>query len=336
MKRNLKLSVLDLAPVFGDADAHYALQQALRLARRAEELGYHRYWVAEHHDMLGLACTSPEVLLAHIGAQTSQIRLGSGALLLPHYKPLKVAESFHLLASLYPGRIDLGIGRAPGGSAHATIALSGNFLESLRHLPDALKALMELLAGEYRQDGEPVVARPVPPQPLAVWMLGTNQKSASYAAEFGTGYVFGQFMSDNDGAEMLSAYRQQFRPSRLMPEPQAIVAVSIVCAESEAEAKRLASQTAGWFQPEADKPGGTTANAALAGVGSPDAASKAQAELEPPTPSRRMLVGTPDQIRRKLEQLRELYGVDEFLLVSPVPDYEKRLRGYEWVAGACL
>ncbi len=160
----LKLSVLDLVPVLDEADAAYALSQAVELAQTAERLGYTRYWVAEHHDMPHLACTSPEVLLAHVGARTQRIRIGSGALLLPHYKPLKVAESFHLLASLYPGRVDLGIGRAPGGSAHVSIALSGNFLENVRQLPDKLKELLELLEGSFQLDGQKVTARPTPPR----------------------------------------------------------------------------------------------------------------------------------------------------------------------------
>ncbi|GGF80750.1 hypothetical protein GCM10010912_27360 [Paenibacillus albidus] len=158
----LKLSVLDLVPVLEKANATFALEQAVELAQTAERLGYNRYWVAEHHDMPELACTAPEVLLAHIGAKTDRIRIGSGALLLPHYKPLKVVESFNLLASLYPGRIDLGMGRAPGGSAHVSMALSGNFLENVRQLPESLRGVTELLQGNFEFEGQRVSAARFP------------------------------------------------------------------------------------------------------------------------------------------------------------------------------
>ncbi len=296
--------------MFGGADASYALGQALELAQAAERLGYTRYWVAEHHDMPGLACTSPEVLLAHIGARTERIRLGSGALLLPHYKPLKVVESFHMLASLYPGRVDLGLGRAPGGSAHVSMALSGNFLENVRKLPESLRGITELLQGNYEWEGEPVTARPTPPVTPEPWMLGTNRKSAAYAAEFGTGYVFGQFMSDLAGEDVLPAYREAFVPSRLCPEPRAIVALGVVCADTEDEAKQLAGAGDALFPNEGDT-------------------------LEPsPLADRKLLVGTPNEVKARLEQLSLLYGVDEIIIVTMIPDYRKRLRSYELLAEA--
>ncbi|MFD0695808.1 MsnO8 family LLM class oxidoreductase [Paenibacillus sp. GCM10027628] len=309
----MKLSVLDLVPVFAPADPAYALEQAVMLAQAAERWGYSRYWVAEHHDIQGLACTSPEVLLSHIGARTTRIRLGSGALLLPHYKPLKVAELFQMLATLYPGRIDLGIGRAPGGSAHASIALSGNFLEHVRQLPESLQTLMALLDNRFELEGQSVTARPVPKTPPQVWMLGTNTKSADFAAQFGTGYVFGQFMSDNDPAEVLAAYRRQFQPSTALRAPQAISAVGVICAETEAEAeaKRLMAEGSAWQKP---------------------ATEAAANEPSQTTPNPNLIIGTAKQVKSQLEQLGEVCGIDEFLVVTQVPDYEKRLRSYELLA----
>lgn len=304
----MKLSVLDLVPLIGSADAAFALEQAVKLAQTAEASGYNRYWAAEHHDMPGLACTSPEVLLAHIGAKTNRIRIGSGALLLPHYKPIKVAESFHLLASLYPNRVDLGIGRAPGGSAHVTMALSGNFLENVYRMPETLRDLIELLQGTYRLDGQPVIARPTPPAPPELWMLGTNRKSAAYAAEFGTGYVFGQFMSDADGDEMLAVYRDHFRPSALCPSPRAIVAVGVICAETDDEAVRLASTRPTWATPDAK---------------SPERRSESGGSW---------LVGSPQKVKAGLKQLSDKYGVDEMIVVTPIQDYDQRLRSYELIA----
>ncbi|MDF2958646.1 MAG: alkane 1-monooxygenase [Paenibacillus sp.] len=318
----MQLSVLDLVPVFKDASPAAALEQAVRLARTVEKLGYNRYWAAEHHDMQGLACTSPEVLLAYIGARTERIRLGSGALLLPHYKPVKVAESFHLLASLCPGRIDLGIGRAPGGSAHASMALSGNFLENVRYLPESLQALTELLEHSYRIEGQPVTARPFPPVPPEVWMLGTNSKSAAYAAEFGTGYVFGQFMSDRDGLEVITEYRQKFKPSRLCAVPRVIAAIGVICAETGEEAEKLAAEAGAWFRPQGQAEHET-------GHGQETAAKQTGTSAQ-----RKLLTGTPEQVKVQLEELSGLYGTDEFLAVTVIPDYEKRLRSYELLAQA--
>jgi luciferase family oxidoreductase group 1 len=306
----LKLSVLDLVPVFDKADDTFALGQAVELAQAAERLGYNRYWVAEHHGMPGLACTSPEVLLAHIGAKTERIRIGSGALLLPHYKALKVAESFNLLASLYPGRIDLGMGRAPGGTAHVSMALSGNFLENVRKLPESLKDITELLQGSYEYEGQPVTARPAPSVPPELWMLGTNRKSAVYAAEFGIGYVFGQFMSDTEGEEVVSAYREAFTPSSFCSEPRAIIAIGVICSDTEEEAQRLALAATALFRQEGD------------------------VKEPPPLSDRKLLIGTPDDVKSRLEQLALLYDVDEFMIVTMIPDYRKRLRSFELLAGS--
>ncbi|CAG7623079.1 LLM class flavin-dependent oxidoreductase [Paenibacillus allorhizosphaerae] len=345
----MKLSVLDLVPVFDGADAETALEQAASLARAAERAGYHRYWVAEHHDMPRLACTSPEVLLAHIGARTETIRLGSGATLLPHYKPIKVAESFHMLSSLYPGRVDIGIGRAPGGSAHVMMALSGNFLENVRQLPQSIQALTAMIANEYIHDGECVTARPLPSIAPEVWMLGTNHKSAAYAAEFGTGFVFGQFMSDLDGAQVLASYRESFQPSRLCREPRTIVAIGVVCADSEEEAQFRAAQVRRWFQPEPDS-SAPNVSPATSSSGAPEASSSPAdqtyqgAALLPsnndtptlPSSPSKLLVGRPDQIKLRLEELARAYETDEFLIVTLVPDYEFRLQSYERLACAVL
>nr|WP_255570553.1 LLM class flavin-dependent oxidoreductase [Cohnella sp. CFH 77786] len=299
------MSVLDLVPVFGNRGDTYALEQAAELARTAERLGYTRYWIAEHHGMPQLACPSPEVLLAHIGARTERIRIGSGAVLLPHYQPLKVVESFRLLASLYPGRIDLGLGRAPGGAAHVSMALSGNFLENVRQVPDKLQDIARLLQDSYSYEGEPVGARPNPPVQPEVWLLGTNKKSAEYAAAFGMGYVFGQFMSDVEGEEVLRAYREAFVPSPLCPEPKTIVTIGVICADTEEEAKRLASAGSALFRSE-----------------------KTEEEAAPYS-ERKLLVGTPQTIAARLDRMSESYGTGEFMLVTTIPDYRQRLKSYE-------
>ncbi|WP_010271933.1 LLM class flavin-dependent oxidoreductase [Paenibacillus senegalensis] len=310
MKKNpYKLSVLDLVPVYENESDSHALQRAVELAQAAERLGYTRYWAAEHHDMPHLACPSPEVLLAHIGARTERIRLGSGALLLPHYSPLKVAESFRMLAALYPGRMDLGIGRAPGGKAHASMALSGNFLENVRQMPNKLEGVVKLLQDSYTYEGEAVSARPNPPEEPEIWLLGTNRKSAEYAASSGMGYVFGQFMSDTDAGEVLRAYREAFVPSAQLEEPKVILTVGAICAETDEEARQWADSSAALYRDEK------------------------QQEAALPYSEDKLLVGTAESIHGRISQLSELYDADEFMLVTHIPDYNKRQRSYELLAG---
>ncbi|ADM68960.1 F420-dependent hydroxymycolic acid dehydrogenase [Paenibacillus polymyxa E681] len=298
--KRLNLGVLDMVPLLPGNRPEQAVQRAGELARQAEAWGYTRYWTSEHHDMEGLASSSPEVLLSHIGAVTKTIKLGAGAILLPHYSPVKVAEWFHLLAALYPGRVELGLGRAPGGGPHASMALSGNFLQHVTELPQTMEALLALLEGTYEYEQVPVFARPMPEQPPAVWMLGTNRKSAEYAAQYSTGYVFGQFMSEQQTEEMLSIYRSSFQSSNRMDKPRTMVAVGAVCALTN----ELAQQWAG------------------------------QISLGNPAMRASWLVGTPSDIAERLRGLQIKYDNDEFLLVTPIPDYEQRLHSYRLIAEA--
>ncbi|ADO55170.1 MsnO8 family LLM class oxidoreductase [Paenibacillus polymyxa] len=295
---SLNLGVLDMVPLLSGNRPEQAVQWAVKLAKQAEAWGYTRYWTSEHHDMEGLASSSPEVLLSHIGAVTTTIQLGAGAILLPHYSPVKVAEWFHLLAALYPGRVELGLGRAPGGGPHASMALSGNFLQHVTELPQKMEALLALLEGSYEYEQTPVFARPMPEQPPALWMLGTNRKSAEYAAQYSTGYVFGQFMSEQHTEEMLSIYRSSFQPSTRMDKPRTMVAVGAVCASTD----ELAQQWA------------------------------AQISLGDPAIRASWLVGTPSLIAERLRSLQVKYDNDEFLLVTPIPDYEQRLHSYQLIA----
>ncbi|MGG4046519.1 MsnO8 family LLM class oxidoreductase [Paenibacillus favisporus] len=309
----LKLSVLDLVPKIGEASFEEALQEAASLARHAEQWGYTRYWAAEHHDLVNLSCAAPEVLLAHIGARTERIRIGSGAVLLPHYSPLKVAENFRMLAALYPGRVDLGIGRAPGGSAHASMALSGNYLQHVAEMPVRVRSLIELLEDRYAYEDVPVAAKPVPRIQPELWMLGTNNKSAGFAAENGTGYVFGQFMSDRDGAKVLAAYREGFKPSALLEQPRSIAAIGVICAATEQEALALSRRSA---LPEVERPGAETS--------------------EPQPQATRLITGSPKQVKSKLLELADSFGCDEFLVTTPVMSYTERLESYRLLASVCL
>ncbi|OBZ08891.1 luciferase [Bacillus sp. FJAT-27264] len=307
----LRLGVLDLAPRLSGISAETALQEALLLARSAEDWGYHRYWVAEHHDIQGLACPSPEVLLGYVGALTSRIQLGSGALLLPHYSPLKVVESFHLLSALCPGRIELGLGRAPGGPPHASMALSGNFLKAVSELPETIRAVMELLQDGYAYEGQPVTARPLPAVSPLPWLLGTGVRSAEYAARFGTGYVFGSYMSDKEAEPVLEQYRRNFEPSLLVPEPCTMVAVAVICASSAEEAALLAEESR---TEQGDR-----------GAGSGEDKSR------PP-----LLCGTPQQLREELQQMAHRCKTEDLLIFTPLKDYEKRRASYRLLAESVL
>ncbi|HZG13868.1 MAG TPA: LLM class flavin-dependent oxidoreductase [Candidatus Bathyarchaeia archaeon] len=308
----MKVSVLDLSPIYEDVTAQEALQQTVRLAQAAERLGYTRYWVAEHHDMPQVASSSPEVLLAYLGAQTNRIRIGSGAVLLPYYKPYKVAEAFHLLATLFPGRVDLGIGRAPGGSAHASLALSDSYLEKVRQMPELLSELSSLLADDYHVEGHPVHARPVPEVSPELWLLGTNLKSAQYAAQFGAGYVFGHFMSDQDGEEIFARYVQDFQSTAQCPAPKTIAAVGVICADTLEEALELAEKS-------------------IRAIKMPDDANDVLSEQK-----KKLILGNKHQVKEQLLQLQQKYHIDECMIVSNIPDYEKRLRSYELLAEAML
>lgn len=312
-KLQAKMGLLDFVPLLEGADAAEAVRQTVKLAQAAEAWGYERYWITEHHDMEKLASTNPELLLAHLGTQTKRIRLGTGALLLPFYKPMKVAETFHLLETMHPGRIDLGIGRAPGGTAHATMALTDTFLEQVRKLPELLDDLVLLLTNRFRIDGLQVHARPIPPSPPQLWLLGTNAKSAQYAAERGAGYAFGQFMSAEDGRHILASYRERFQASALGSEPKTIVAVGVVCAETDEEAEAISA-----------------AGLRRTFGGAPDGAG----EADPAADSRKLVAGSPATVARRLKELQRDYEADELLLVTMTATYEERFASFRLLAEA--
>lgn len=298
----LKLGILDLVPNLMGVSAEEAIRQSVHLALKGEEWGYTRYWTSEHHNLPGTESASPEVLLSHIGAKTNRIKLGSGAVLLPYHHPIRVAENYHMLASLYPGRIELGVGRAPGGSAHLSMALGGNYLEKVAKYPDLIQQLQELLHGRYSFDGEAIVAKPVPCIPPSLWLLGTNVKSAEYAAQFGTGYVFGQFMSEQNAAEMLQKYREQFVPSELLTEPKASIAVNVICAPSADEALSWKEEAL------------ILHRKATGGI----------AEV-PPYP---VIIGNPKEVKEELLELAHETGCNEILISTRVATYEQRLLSY--------
>ncbi len=300
----IPLGILDMSPLLEQASAEEALERSVQLAIAAEQWGYHRFWLSEHHDMTQLACTAPEVLIAHIGVRTSSIRLGSGAVLLPHYSAMKVAETFRMLSALYPDRIDLGIGRAPGGSAHATIGLSGNYLAHVAEMPERVRDLRSLLDDRYTVEGAPVIARPVAKYSPQLWLLGTNRKSATLAAEHSAGYVFGHFMSASDGQASIAQYREQFQSTPSQTEARVILATKVIAAATEQQAQELYLK---WKQ----------SPAGLAAIGE-----------EMPEP----IVGGPHTLPERMQQLLKEYDADELLLICPLDRYDERMYVYEHAA----
>jgi len=325
----LRLGVLDQSPISEGSTGAQALRNSVDLARTADARGYHRYWVAEHHGGPMLAGTSPEALIGPIAAVTSRLRVGSGGVMLPHYSPLKVTETFSVLSGLYPGRIDLGLGRTDGSDDAVT-----NFaLRRDRNHPapdDFGEQLTELLA---YLDGLPqghlfeklpaiLPGRPEQPEP---WLLGSSAQSAVWAAELGLPYAFGDFINPGGGVPIADLYRERFVPSQRLAEPRLLVAVWALCADDDAAADRLASSARmasirkrrGTVQPV---PPVETALRFLAG--------------HTPHTGKRMVLGGPAAVRDELTAVARDYGTDELLLVCVTHEHAARRRSYELIADA--
>jgi luciferase family oxidoreductase group 1 len=309
-----RLSVLDQSPIPQGCSIGDALHNTLELARLADSLGYHRYWLAEHHGTAALACSSPEVMIGPVASATTKIRVGSGGVMLPHYSPLKVAESFQMLAGLFPDRIDLGVGRAPGTSGKVA-----RLLQRDRRTPppdDFPDQLGELIG--YLKDSSVEPA-----------LLGSSQDSSIWAAERGLPYVFADFI--NPAGEAFAAfYREHFQPSPRLKEPHTAVCVWAICAETDAEALQLSLSARmmllSLFRGRSiPVPPVDQAEEFLAREGFP-------AWMLPQ--GRRLLTGSPANLRRALETVAEDYGAQEVFVVNIVYSHQARLKSYELLARA--
>jgi luciferase family oxidoreductase group 1 len=330
---SLRISLLDQAPIAAGGSGGQALRQVVDLAQLAEAAGFHRFWIAEHHATPGLASASPEVLLGAVGTATSRIRIGTGGIMLPHYSPFKVAETFSMLSGMFPGRVDLGLGRAPGSDGRTAYALQRDRRE--RAPDDFPQQMTELLA--YLDDtmpeshpfaylGKTLPGRPEVPEP---WLLGTSPDSAAWAAELGLPYCVADFINPQ-GASLAEHYRQAFRPNprRSVVEPTVMVAVWSICAETAEEAERLAASSRMLFR--------LLHRGQLIAVPSPE---DAQRFLENDhaagmSRSRRMVLGTPKMVRAGLEEVAAEYGADEVMVLNIMYDHEARRRSYAMLADA--
>jgi len=330
--RPLALSVLDQAPISQGMSAGDALRNSIDLAQATERLGYTRYWVAEHHATSMLACSSPETLIGPIGMGTSRIRVGSGGVMLPHYSPLKVSESFHMLAALLPGRVDLGIGRAPGSDPLTAWALQRDKRQAS---PDDFpEQLTELLA--CVRDGFPThhpMARAVRPLPEderpEVWLLGSSPQSGIWAAERGLPYAFADFIAPG-GAPIAQKYAREFQPSVTLARPRVLVAVWALCADTDAEAERLASSSRMAF---AHFLSGHPIQVPPVDVAERFLRENADV-LDTIVQRRRAIVGSPTIVRERLEQVAAEYGADELMIVTITHEHAARRRSYELLAEA--
>jgi luciferase family oxidoreductase group 1 len=328
----IALSVLDQSPVASGRAPADAVRETLELAQVADRLGYRRYWLAEHHSTPGLADASPEILIGQVAARTRGIRVGAGGIMLQHYSSLKVAESFRMLETLFPGRIDLGIGRAPGSDGLTARALQAGIGRPMERFPDDVADLLGFVRGRL-DPGHPfarVRAMPEGPTASEVWLLGASGESAALAAYFGTAFSFAHFINADGGEVVTRAYAREFRASAEFAAPRASAAVFVVCADSEAEARRLARSRALFI-----------ARLRTGRPGTYPSPEEAEAHAWTPTElavaregERRTIAGAPEQVRTRLLALASDYGVDELVIVTITHDPKARVRSYELLAQA--
>jgi luciferase family oxidoreductase group 1 len=324
----LALGILDQSPVLAGASPREAVHETIALAREADRLGYHRYWLAEHHAMRGLADPAPEILLARVAAETSRMRVGTGGVLLPHYSALKVAEQFRMLEALAPGRIDLGIGRAPGGTQRVSMALESR---DVRDFPSQVQDLCDYLDRTMPEEHPfaKLTAMPSGETSPEVWLLGSSDYSASLAAQLGLPFAFAHFIS-GDAEAVTRMYRRHFQPSRRLAEPRVILCVAAITAATPEEAENLASTIDLWrlrIRHGTDLP----------------VPSREEARAYPYTPTdreeiaynrHRLTLGAPAAVRERIETLSERHAADEAMILTITPDYASRTRSYELLADA--
>jgi luciferase family oxidoreductase group 1 len=327
----VRLSVLDQAPISEGSTGAEALRNSIDLARYTETLGYERYWVAEHHGTPALACASPEPLIGAIGAVTSRIRAGSGGVMLPHDSPLRVAESFSMLSGLYPGRIDLAVGRAAGTDPTTAFALQRDRRQAA---PDDFPAqLVELMA--YLDDDMPadhpfarLTQLPGRPEVPELWLLGSSAQSGIWAAELGLPYAFADFINPN-GVEIMARYREDFTPSKRQAAPRSIVAVWALCADTDDEARRLAASAKMMFT--------LLIRGQLIPIPPVEKALRfleQEASLNAMADRRRTIVGTSEVVRAGIENVAREYEADEVMVVTITYDHAVRKRSYELISDA--
>ncbi|MFI4902427.1 MAG: LLM class flavin-dependent oxidoreductase [Burkholderiales bacterium] len=330
----MKLSILDQSTAAKGRSEADAIQDTLALARLADTLGYHRYWVSEHHNSGSIVGTAPEVLMAGIAATTRRIRVGSAGVMLPHYSSLKVAEQFRVLEAIAPGRIDLGVGRAPGSDRKTAYALNPQDDMAAEAFPRQVLDLAAWVTGTSLGDNHPfgdIVAHPRGPTSPELWILGSSTYGAQLAAHFGLPYAYAYFFSDGKGVEeALDVYRQRYRPSARYPMPQATICIWALAADTDAEARHLLRTREHWrvgFEKGVREPLVAPEEAAAHAFSDDD-----QARID--ARRRRPGVGTPDAVSTRLRAEAQRLGLDELVIVTWTFDAAARARSYTLLAQA--
>jgi luciferase family oxidoreductase group 1 len=328
----IRLSVLDQSTVVTGRSPDTSIRESIRLAQHCEALGYARYWCAEHHNSDSQAGTAPEILISAIAATTSRIRVGSAGVMLPHYSALKVAEQFRVLDAIAPGRIDLGLGRAPGSDGRTAYALNPQAATAADNFPAAVRDLIHWLAGERLVEGHPfrdIRAQPAGPTMPEVWILGSSDYGAQVAAYFGLPFCFAHFISDGSGVgQALDLYREGYRASAAHPTPHPAVCVWGMAADTGAEAARLFTSRELW-RLRRDR-------GEFSALPSPEeAAAHVYSDGERARIERlraRAFYGTPDAVGAKLRALAAEHGVEEIAVLTTLHDPEARRRSYTLLA----
>lgn len=326
----MRLSILDQSPIAQGSTAAQALANTRQLAQLGDRLGYARYWVAEHHGSQSFAGSSPEVLISHLAACTNRIRIGSAGVMLMHYSPLKVAENFKLLENLYPDRIDLGIGRAPGSDGLTAAALAYGNQIGIEYFPAKVADLKAFLCDEtpHTPALKGVVATPATEAPPQMWMLGSSRDGAELAARFGLPYSHAHFISPEQAVSAVAHYRSRFQPSPFAPEPLVNLGIFVICSDSQERAEALGRCRDIWrLRVERGEFGPY-----------PSIAEAAAVELSPAEEDRlgarseHQLLGTPSVVVPAIEELADRCGADELSVISICHDHADRVRCYELLA----
>ncbi|HWP20174.1 MAG TPA: LLM class flavin-dependent oxidoreductase [Burkholderiaceae bacterium] len=325
----MRLSVLDQSVAVAGRSEDASIRETVELAQYCEALGYHRFWVSEHHNHPSIVGTAPEILMAAIAARTNRIRIGSAGVMLPHYATLKVAEQFRVLDALAPGRIDLGVGRAPGSDFRTALALNPDAARAAERFPDQVQELRAMLAGRPGAGG--VIARPQGATAPVVWMLGSSDYGARLAAHLGLPYAFAHFITDGRGTEeALELYRSLYRPTEAHPRPQATVCIWALTAATEDEAWHLFASRARWRI--------ARSRGELFPLPSPEEAlADDYNEVEAAEVAllrQRSVVGTPAQVAQRLRDLAARWEVEELVVLTWAHDPAARRRSYALLAQA--
>ena len=316
------LSVLDLSPIVEGRDAAHALRNTLDLARHAERWGYRRYWLAEHHNMPGIASAATSIVIGHVANGTTTIRVGAGGIMLPNHSPLAIAEQFGTLESLYPGRIDLGLGRAPGSDGLTARALRRS---SLADAADAFPQDVIELIGYFRGHAGPVQAVPGAGLHVPIWILGSSLFGAQLAAALGLPYAFASHFAPGQMMQAIEVYRAQFRPSEQLGRPYVMLGFNVFAADTDEEARRLFTSLQQAF---VNLRRGTPGRLPPPVAGFEDQLTPAERAMIAQALSS-AAVGSPDTVRRGLESFVARTGADEVIVTSQIFDHAARLKSFE-------